>query len=45
MSFVPNNNQQLTLDDSMFHLTAREMKFLDRSWAKVFAEKIFPAIH
>ena len=44
MSFVPNSNQQITLNDSMFQLTARERKFLDKSWAKVFAEKIFPAI-
>ena len=30
--------------DSTFNLTDREKKFLDKSWAKVFAEKIFPAI-
>lgn len=45
MAFVVNNNQQLTLEDSTFNLTEREKKFLDKSWAKVFAEKIFPAIH
>ena len=28
----------------MFHLTEREQKFLDKSWAKVFADKVFPAI-
>lgn len=44
MAFVANNNQQLTLTDSVFQLTEREKKFLDKSWAKVFAEKIFPAI-
>lgn len=45
MAFVVNNNQQITLEDGTFNLTEREKKFLDKSWAKVFAEKIFPAIH
>lgn len=45
MAFVANNNQQVTFSDSMFALTGREKKFLEQSWAKVFAEKIFPAIH
>ena len=44
MSFVPNNNQQLSLMDSTFHLTEREKRFLEKSWAKTFAEKVFPAI-
>ena len=35
---------KITLTDSMFHLTEREQKFLDKSWAKVFADKVFPAI-
>ena len=44
MAFVANNNQQLSLNDSTFNLTERERKFLEKSWAKVFAEKVFPAI-
>lgn len=44
MSFVSNTNQQLSLTDSTFNLTERERKFLEKSWAKVFAEKVFPAI-
>lgn len=44
MAFVANNNQQITLSDSAFNLTDREKKFLDKSWAKVFAGNIFPAI-
>lgn len=44
MAFVPNNSQQISLTDSVFQLTEREKKFLDKSWAKVFAEKVFPAI-
>lgn len=45
MAFVANNNQQMTLSDSTFHLTEREKNFLEKSWAKVFAEKIFPKIN
>lgn len=44
MAFVSNRNQQLTLTDSTENLTEREKRFLDRSWAKVFSEKVFPAI-
>lgn len=44
MAFVANDSQQLSLDDSTFNLTTREKRFLDKSWAKVFSEKIFPAI-
>ncbi len=44
MAFVANNHQQLSLNDSTFNLTEREKRMLEKSWAKVFAEKIFPAI-
>lgn len=44
MAFVANNNQQLTLTGSLFYLTEREKRVLDKSWAKPFAEKVFPAI-
>ena len=44
MAFVTNNNQQLTLTDSTVNLTQREKRFLEKSWAKTFAEKVFPAI-
>ena len=44
MAFVANDNQQMSLCDSTFSLTEREKRFLEKSWAKVFAEKIFPAI-
>lgn len=30
--------------DSTFNLTDRERKFLEKSWVKTFADKIFPAI-
>lgn len=44
IAFVSNTNQQLMLTDSAFHLTEREKKFLEKSWNKIFAEKVFPAI-
>jgi len=44
MSFKENHCQQLSLTDSFSGLTARERKALEKSWAKVFADEIFPAI-
>ena len=44
MSFFTNPAQQMTLDDSTFHLTGREQKALEKSWAKPFAEEVFPMI-
>lgn len=44
MAFVANTTQQIALTDSTFNLTEREQKFLEKSWAKTFAEKVFPAI-
>ena len=44
MSFATNSTQQLSFHDSTFSLTERERNFLERSWAKVFSEKIFPYI-
>lgn len=44
MSFITNPVQQMTLDDSTFHLTQRELKALEKSWAKTFADEVFPAI-
>lgn len=41
---MANGTQQITLTDSMFNLTEREQKFLEKSWAKVFADIVFPAI-
>ena len=35
----------MTFDDSTFHLTDRERKALEKSWAKPFAEEIFPMIN
>ncbi len=36
--------EQISMFNSMFGLTEREQKFLEKSWAKPFAEYIFPAI-
>lgn len=44
MAFVPNKNQQMILTDHLFHLTEHEQRFLDQSWAKTFADHVFPAI-
>lgn len=44
MSFKTNDCQQLSFDDSFMTLTERERKALERSWAKIFADEIFPAI-
>lgn len=43
--FAANDEQQITLEDSTFHLTAREKKILEKSWATPFSERIFPAIN
>lgn len=44
MAFVSNDSQQISLNDSTFNLTEREKRVLEKSWAKVFADKVFPAI-
>lgn len=44
MSFTANNNNQITFEDRLFTLTERERRFLEKSWAKSFAENLFPAI-
>ena len=44
MSFKENAYQQMSFIDSFSGLTAREQKALEKSWAKVFADEIFPAI-
>jgi len=46
MSCVTNDAsvQQLSLIDPNDTLTEREKRFLEQSWAKYFAEHIFPKI-
>lgn len=44
MSFKENTCQQMSFTDSFSGLTAREQAALEKSWAKVFADEIFPAI-
>jgi len=44
MGFRANGYQQLGLNDRLINLTERERRILDASWAKPFAEKIFPRI-
>lgn len=45
MSFRTNQHQQITLSDTANSLTRRELKFLEKSWAKPFADIVFPAIN
>ena len=45
MSFKENTYQQISFTDSFSGLTAREQRALEKSWAKVFADEIFPAIY
>lgn len=44
MSFKQNQSQQISFNDSFLNLTDREMKTLENSWAKPFAEDVFPNI-
>ena len=44
MSFRTNESQQISLFDCFNVLTPREQKVLLNSWAKVFAEEVFPTI-
>ena len=44
MSYRPNQSQQLSIFDRRLCLTDRERKCLEKSWAKVFSDEIFPAI-
>lgn len=44
MSYRPNQSQQLSIFDRSLRLTERGRKCLERSWAKVFSDEIFPAI-
>lgn len=44
MSFKKNTSQQISIFDAASNLTSRELKMLDKSWAKYFSESVFPAI-
>lgn len=44
MSYRANQIQQLSIFDRSLRLTERERKCLEKSWAKVFSDEIFPAI-
>lgn len=45
MAFVKNEYQQMKLTDTLNYLTERERKRVENSWAKEFAEVVFPAIN
>lgn len=44
MSFKENSYQQISFTVSFSGLIGRKQKALEKSWAKVFADEIFPAI-
>lgn len=44
MFFKTNECQQLSFEDSFMNLTDRERKALEKSWARIFADEIFPTI-
>jgi len=45
MAFKTNDYQQLTLTDSYINLSPRTRKIVEKSWAKDFADIVFPAIN
>lgn len=45
MSFTTNDFRQLSFDDSFLKINDRTKKFVMSSWAKGFAEVVFPAIN
>lgn len=45
MSFRQNSSQQMSFSNTLYSLTDREKKALEHSWAKVFADDVFPAIN
>lgn len=44
MSFRENSAQPVSFFDSTANLTSREKRLLEKSWARYFAENVFPAI-
>lgn len=44
MSFRPNGSIQISFTDTFMNMTARAKRFMEKSWAKVFADEIFPHI-
>lgn len=44
MSFRKNSSTQISFFDSFQGLTEREQKVLEKSWAKLFSDEVFPAI-
>lgn len=45
MAFKTNDYQQITLSDSFLNLSPRTRKIIEKSWAKDFADIVFPAIN
>jgi hypothetical protein len=44
MGFTAGTSEQISLNDRINHLTPRERRILNKSWAKAFGDEIFPMI-
>lgn len=44
MSFVKNDSQQMSFNNTLYGLTKRENRILDRNWSTQFGNEIFPLI-
>lgn len=44
MAYRTNFSAQISMDDSFERLTDRQKKVVLKSWAKGFADQVFPAI-
>ena len=45
MAFRPNDYQQISINDEFNQLSPRTKKIVEKSWAKDFADIVFPAIN
>ena len=45
MAFKANDFQQITLNSSLFNLTQREHKIIQKTWAESFHNDVFPNIN
>lgn len=45
MSFRLNGSSQLSFADTFTNMTSREKRFMEKSWARVFADEVFPCIN
>lgn len=44
MAYRKNNVMQVSMDDTFDHLSSRTQRIVVNSWAKPFADYVFPAL-